>query len=89
MILNQYFHFNKSDNFPLFFPLTILKLGIFVWVDRIFKIITKESKMKKLLVILMVASLALVTVSCQKKTKVEEAPAPVDTTTAVTDTVNV
>jgi len=45
--------------------------------------------MKKLLVILMVASLALITVSCQKKTKVEEAPAPVDTTTAVTDTVNV
>ncbi|HPC36985.1 MAG TPA: hypothetical protein P5268_10040 [Candidatus Marinimicrobia bacterium] len=44
--------------------------------------------MKKLLVILMVASLALVAMNCQKKPKVEETPAPADTTTAVTDTVN-
>jgi len=42
--------------------------------------------MKKLMVILMVASLALLAVNCQKKAKVEETPAPVDTT-AVVDTV--
>jgi len=40
--------------------------------------------MKKLVVLLMVASLALLAVSCQKKVK-EETPAPVDST-AVVDT---
>lgn len=54
---------------------------------RVFqKKIIKESKMKKLMVIVMVASLALIAVNCQKKAKVEETPAPVDTT-AVVDTV--
>jgi uncharacterized lipoprotein YbaY len=42
--------------------------------------------MKKLMAILMVASLALLVVNCQKKAKVEETPAPVDTTVVV-DTV--
>ncbi len=60
----------------------------FVWVDGVIeKKILKESKMKKLMVIMMVASLALLAVNCQKKAKVEETPAaPVDTT-AVVDTV--
>ncbi|MDD5583347.1 MAG: hypothetical protein PHS99_09105 [Candidatus Marinimicrobia bacterium] len=57
--------------------------------------------MKKFLLILMVASLLIFATNCQKKAKVEEAPAsvvdtttveeapaPVDTIAAVTDTVN-
>jgi len=42
--------------------------------------------MKKLLVVLMVTAMALLVINCQKKAKVEETPAPVDTT-AVVDTV--
>ncbi|GEM_PF-1404081 len=43
----------------------------------------KEREMKKLLVVLMIAALSILAISCQKKA--QQTPAPADTT-AVTDT---